>query len=57
MEELRPALKAHGVNKQCKEYRLDPAVDIDAQLPDNNADQKRPSDASQDEFADLQFTN
>ena len=39
MKELRAALKTDRIDEQGKEYRLDAAVDIDADLSNNDTDQ------------------
>ena len=57
MEELRAALKSHRVDEQGKEYVLDAAVDIDAQLSNYDADQQGSGDAAEDEAADLDFAD
>ena len=57
MKELRTALISDGVYEQSKEYALDAAVDIDAQLSDDDADQKSSSNAAQNKAAYLDFTN
>ena len=46
MEELRSALKPHRVNEQRKKYVLNAAIDIDAELSNDDADQKRSGDAA-----------
>ena len=57
VEELRPALKPDGVDEERKEHRLDPAVDADVELPDDDADNQRSGDAAQNETADAQFAD
>ena len=48
VEELRTALESDGVDEQRKEYILDAAVDIDAELSNDDADQQRSGDAAQE---------
>ena len=57
MEELRSALKSHRVNEQCKEYAFDAAIDIDAELSNDNAHQQRSGDATKNEASDLDLPN
>ena len=57
MEELRTALKSHRVDEQGEKDRLDAAVDIDAELANDDADQQRSGDAAENEVADLQFSD
>ena len=46
MEELRTALKSDGVDEQCEEYAFDTAIDVDAELSNENAHQQRSGDAT-----------
>ena len=57
MKELRAALKSDRVDEQREKYRLDAAVDIDAELTNDDADQQRSRDAAKNEVADLQFSD
>ena len=57
MEELRAALKSHSVDEQCEEYTLDATIDIDAELPDENAHQQRSGDTTKYEASDLELSN
>ena len=53
MEELRAALKPDRIDEQGEKDRLDAAVDIDAQLSDDDADQQSAGNAAQDKVADF----
>ena len=57
VKELRAALESDGIDEQGKEYLLDAAVDIDAELANDDADQQRSGDAAKNEAADLDFPN
>ena len=57
MEELRTALKSDGVDEQCEEYALDAAIDVDAELSNENADQQRSGDATKYEASDPELSN
>jgi hypothetical protein len=55
MEKLRSPLKAHGIDEQRKEDRLDAAINRDTELPNDDADQQCSGDAAQQEAANLDF--
>ena len=57
MKELGSTLKSNRIDKQGKEDRLDPAVDVDAELANHDADQQRSRNATKNEVADLQFSD
>ena len=55
MEELRTALESDRVDEQCEEYVFDAAIDVDAELSNDDADQQCAGDATKNEAADPEF--